>query len=444
MMSQGNHDYATELLSQCVLGDPSNLSYVQSYLGNLQKKYNNNKTGGKLAQLKERGARSAVKKAKGKGRWDDVIKNGLKVLAVNPWDVPTLRAMATASDELEADEPELYYLNAALNVDPKNPAVNRHCAKALATRDQFDQAIACWHRVQQALPEDVEARKQIANLAVEQTIKKGRYEEKDEDKKFGSVARSASQHESQDSDSTGGIPRDASSKPAKELSLEVKLRQQIDQQPEELSNYYELAQLHSDQDDFKAAEELLTKALDVSNGDPAVRSRLDDVQIRRLGKEIMNAEDEETKKKLRKQYMEKQLDYRKGQCELYPNNVRCKFDLGVAYQSTKQYSEAIRELQQAKNDPNIKGVCLLHLGQCFQQIKQYRLAISHYESAILGIPDRDADNKKKALYLVGKLAFGLKDLDKAEEHLTHLAEIDFAHKDVSSLLDKIREMRDNE
>lgn len=445
MMTQGNYDYATELLAGCVMGDPSNVGYIQSYLANLQKKYNSNKTGCKLAQLKERGARSAVKKARGKKEWDEVIKNGLKVLAINPWDVPTLIAMATASDELGADEAELYFLKAALNVDSKNPEVNRHCAHAMAARRDFPQAIACWHRVEQAVPGDSEVQREIARLAVEQTIKQGRYEDEDADKNFGSVARAAATGPSQGVASSGPTHQEGSQGSADdEISPEVRFQRRIDEQPKELSNYKELAQLHLNNEDFKAAEEVLTKAVEVSDGDPAIRSQLDDAQIRRLAKEIMITEDAETKKKLRKQYLDKQLDYRKGQCERYPANLRCKFDLGTVYQSTKHYAEAIREFQQAKNDSHHKGGCLLHLGQCFQQIKQYRLAISHYESAIREISDRDMDSKKKALYLVGKLAFGLKDLDKAEEHLTSLAEIDFAHKDVSSLLDKIREIRDNE
>ena len=45
------------------------------------------------------------------------------------------------------------------------------------------------------------------------------------------------------------------------------------------------------------------------------------------------------------------------------------------------------------------------LGQCFQEIKQYRLAMNNYESAIHEIPDRDADNKKRALYRAGRLAW---------------------------------------
>ena len=55
---QESYDYATELLSQCVWGDPGNKAYVQSFLGNLQKKYANNRKGSSFGQFKELGSRS--------------------------------------------------------------------------------------------------------------------------------------------------------------------------------------------------------------------------------------------------------------------------------------------------------------------------------------------------------------------------------------------------
>ena len=110
---------------------------------------------------------------------------------------------------------------------------------------------------------------------------------------------------------------------------------------------------------------------------------------------------------------------------------------------TKRYAEAIQELQKAKNDPRRRGICLLALGRCFERIKQYRLAMNHYESAIQEIPDRDAANKKQALYLAGRLAMGLKDIDAAEKHLSTLAGLDFTYRDVSTVLDKIAKLREN-
>jgi hypothetical protein len=69
--------------------------------------------------------------------------------------------------------------------------------------------------------------------------------------------------------------------------------------------------------------------------------------------------------------------------------------------------------------------------------------MNHFESAIQEIPDRDATNKKQALYLAGRLAMGLKDIDTAEKHLSVLAGLDFTYRDVSTALDKIAKLREN-
>ena len=100
----------TDLLSQCVSGDPGNPIYVRAYVENLQKKYSNNRKGSPLAQFKERGSRSALKKALAQEQWDEVIQHGLKVLTVNPWDVPTLTGMATAATKFGDRDCEFCYL----------------------------------------------------------------------------------------------------------------------------------------------------------------------------------------------------------------------------------------------------------------------------------------------------------------------------------------------
>ena len=87
---------------------------------------------------------------------------------------------------------------------------------------------------------------------------------------------------------------------------------------------------------------------------------------------------------------------------------------------------------------------MLHLGECFEAIRQHRLATTHHESAIKEIPDREEQYKKEALHRAAKLSMALKDLDTAERHLTRLAELDFTYKDVSALLDKLAELRDND
>jgi tetratricopeptide (TPR) repeat protein len=432
--AQQNYDYATELFTQCVVGDLGNLVYLQSFLGNLRKKYGNNKKGAKLAKFRGSKDWASVKKAKLQKHWQDVLTHGLEVLKINPWDVSTLMAMSTAAEELGFDEVPLVYLKIALDSNSRDPDVNRACGIALRKRKQFDPAIVCWHRVEEAKPGDEEAARQIAELAVEKTIHQGGYED----------AKSS---------------RDVASKKQalddgrRELTAEEKFRRKIAKDPKEMTPYLELAELYFRSDEYDKAEEVLARAHEASGGDQDVRERWEDAQLRNLRYHIREAEAEvhktgtdEAKKQhdeLRWRYNLQSMEVYKHRCERYPNNLPYKYELGLRYQIAGQYNEAIQQFQRARNDPRRKGACMLALGQCFEQIEQHRLAVSHYALAIEEISERDVEQRKKALYLAGTLAIRTSDLDGAEKHLTALAALDFGYKDVSTLLDKITELRNN-
>ena len=433
MMSQDSFDYANELFIQCVTGDPANFLYLQSFLGNLKRKYNNNRKGSNLAFIKGAGTRRAVKKCLAHENWDGVFRAGLEALKLNPWDVATLTTMATACKTLNYEEVELAYLKTALEANPKDPDVNRLCAQALRERGQFDQAIACWHRVEQARPDDEEAQRAIASLAVEKTISRGRFDEMD-------PSKLKQTGQGQDPQAT--------------INQEERLEREIASHPDDIPRYLELAELHLREERYDKAEEVLAKAHEASDGDVDVRDRWEDTQLRHVRQQYIQCqkEAEETNseearkrcKQLDKELKAKDLEVHKNRCDRYPNNLAFKYDLGVRYQRIGRFNEAIQEYQQARNDPRRMGLCMLALGQCFQQIKQYRLAISHYAEAIQEIPDRDVKNKKLALYLASKLAYFLTDYEVAERYATTLAGLDFAYKDIAALLDKIAKKRDKQ
>jgi len=422
---QPNYDYASELYAQCVLGNPGNEVYVKAYIENLQKKYNHNRSGAALAQFKERAARNAVKKALADQQWDEVIKHGLKVLAVNPWDVHALKAMGQAAKKSGDFECEMYYLKTALNANPKDPAVNRLCAVAASERLLYDQAIYCWHRVEEAFPDDEEAKRAISLLQSERMRKGGFSVETAAIKHVHTVVAAPGSQE-------------------EVLTFEKKILQEIAKDPKQLHLYFELSQHYIGEDRFDKAEEILAQAFEISNGDLDVREKWEDVQLRGFRHKIINTADPHKKKELQQEYYQKELQFFKKRCERYPSNLFFRYDLGIRYLLTKQYNEAIRELQLSRNDPRRKGISLLALGKCFQQIQQHRLALNHYKMAVEEIPERDIDNKKEALYLASKIALCLSDADAAEKHLTLLAAIDFTYKDVSALLDKLTELRKNQ
>ena len=79
MMAQEGYDvdYATDMLTQCVTGDLSDSQHIMAFLGNLHRKYNNNRKGSSLAFLKNAGGKSAMKKALGQRNWEAALKSAL-------------------------------------------------------------------------------------------------------------------------------------------------------------------------------------------------------------------------------------------------------------------------------------------------------------------------------------------------------------------------------
>jgi hypothetical protein len=98
----GQYDYAADLFFICVSSDTGNVRYVRGLVETLQKKFGNHKNIGPLAMFKELGARDALEEAVTECDWVEAMNRGLTVLMVNPWDAPTLEALAAACENMAA------------------------------------------------------------------------------------------------------------------------------------------------------------------------------------------------------------------------------------------------------------------------------------------------------------------------------------------------------
>lgn len=163
LAKERNYDYAHEMFAQCVVHAPSNVVYTEAMLKNLREKFSGRKKKSKF-RFGQGGSRG-LKKSLQQSDWTGVLRQGVELLKNNPWDVATLRAMAEACEALRYNEVELVYLKQALDADPKNVEVNCHCARSLGRMGQFDQAIACWHRVETLRGKNEEAARMISQLA---------------------------------------------------------------------------------------------------------------------------------------------------------------------------------------------------------------------------------------------------------------------------------------
>ncbi|MEX0612139.1 MAG: tetratricopeptide repeat protein [Pirellulales bacterium] len=449
---KADYDYAHDLLAQCLVDDPANLIYLQHFLGNLAQKYGNSKKGSRFASLRSKGSRMTLNKSAGKGQWREAFAAACEALKSNPWDTTTLLNVADAYQQLGSDECQLFTLRWALDAAPKDVTVNRRAAETLTRLGQFDQAIACWRRVVQAKPDDEEAAKAISQLSVEKTIQQGGYnQELLQGATSGSSELEASVRE-RVAKARGDSSRAA--KPQADAAREKELLEAIESSPADVASYLELADLFTARNRLREAGEILARALAASGGgDLTVRERLEDAQLRRAHQQVAvaqrRAEEEKTQeaaelaRRMAAQANQAELEVYAARSARNPGNTLLQYELGLRCKRAGKFKEAIQAFQAARDDARNKAMVQLHLGESFQHIRQFLLALSSYEAAIEAADHMQLDTKKLALYRAGVLAADLKDLDRAEKHLTQLAAIDFGYRDVADRLDKLAAIRDS-
>jgi tetratricopeptide (TPR) repeat protein len=435
LMKQDSYDfdYAHTMFGECVSRDPGNLVYVEALFENLRRKYNNNKKGALLSF----GGKGAFRKAKGKKAWGELLRLGPDVLKTNPWDSKTLLALAEACAALGHMETELRYLRFALERDANDVTVNRHCAKSLTRQGYYDQAIACWHRVDESTRGDVEAQKMILELQIEKTqAGLGR-------------TRAAAKPDAEPSVTAD----EATDNPRREIQLTP--RQQMEQSlansPGDVDGYLQLAQYHLDEDHLGEALLLLNKGLAATGSDIRIRHLLEDAEIIRKRQQLTISEQQAAKEPneesqqlvldLQNDLNRYELDVFVARSARYPQDLEFKFQLGMRLKRMENYVEAVNCFMAAAELPDRRSRAVLELGECLQRQKQYSKALECYLRGLDQSEQADQpDLIKLALYRAGLLSAGLKDSVAAVELLSRLVELDPNYKDAAARLDKIRQM----
>jgi len=431
-----NADYAIEMFTACVLGDPGNAVFLQALLGILRKKHPPKKSGG-LASLFGGSKGGSLRKLVAAGQHRDVIKQGVEILKANPYDTGALLAMADACGQLGFTPTRQVFLKAALDAAPADQEVNRHCAKFAVEIGEFDQAIACWVRIRSQKGLAEEAEREIARLQVEKTIAAGQ----------GMTGRPAPANKP-----AAGQTAKPAAEPAEEGGKIAELRRRIKENPAETEPYLELADLLEKEATVEEAKVVLSQAMAASGGDIKVREHVEDRQLRWGRQKLLAAEkrleseDNEDNRaaveRLRAGILKQEIEVYAARSARYPENPSWKYELAMRLKQAGNFTEAIKQFQEVLGDSRRKGIVALELGECFQKIKQYQLAMQNYVTAVETLTDREPDLRKRALYRAGVLASGLEDLDSAKKYLSALAGLDFGYRDVAQRLDKLGSVKD--
>jgi len=163
-IASGDYDYATQVLKDAVLGDPTNVVYLQNLLRKLRTKTKRKARRDGPEGLKAHAARSAMKNALEADDWKVMIDAVCELLKRAPDDVTSLLALATAYEKRGAGECELYCLTTVFQTDSNDLDILRPLGRALARAGKNKKALGCWRRIKAISPGDEEAGRMIDKL----------------------------------------------------------------------------------------------------------------------------------------------------------------------------------------------------------------------------------------------------------------------------------------
>jgi len=261
-----------------------------------------------------------------------------------------LRGMAQACEQLQCNETELRYLKNAIDGNPKDVDVARHCAHSLARVGQYDQAIACWARVAEIKKNDPEAQKMIGDLQVEKTKWKfGMLKQDDKTKrpvatKAAPTLTGKTNDPIQMSRASAAKPPDESEPPPEtppkrdaRLTNSQRWAQAVHDDPTSIDGYLQLSDAYSDEGKLAEAEQTLQRGLSATGNDLRLVGRLEEVQILKVKQQLLIAErraksePSDAAKELVKQFKENlnrlELDIYGKRSERYPQEPQWKYEL---------------------------------------------------------------------------------------------------------------------
>lgn len=220
--------------------------------------------------------------------------------------------------------------------------------------------------------------------------------------------------------------------------------EKYNEDPENINVVKKIADLYEQKEDLPSALQWYEYAFGLNTADSALgtkvqqlRDRIDEHHFAALKAELeANPEAPDAAQK-RAEYEEmqqarrqRQINTTRDRVEKNPTDLQLRFEYGAALLSAGMLSEAIAELQKAKNNPNIRNRATLLLARCYEQKGIYDLALrqlSECASELLGMDG----TKKEVLYTKGLIHEKLGQRAEALESFKQIYEVDYGYLDVA-------------
>ena len=434
-----NPSYAVDILTNIVARNPACLD-ARKILRQAQQRATHGKTkglGGLLSKVTSipfsMGSHAKIKKDPQKA-----MESAEQILNVNYENVTALEVLGSASEELELYSTAVFAYEAILKLEPTNYKNIKSLMAVHIKAGNCEEAIQIGDAAYRANPSDDEIQALIKKASVEQTMKKGKWEE---DKSFRDKLKD--EDESQKLEQAGRAKTGESGL----LALIEEAKKEVAENPDNVNFYREIASNYRKLGDFDSALEWVAKArsLEAGRADVNLERMVGTLKREKMQKAISdveerleaNPEDLTAKtelEKLRTEARAFRLEQSEDLVQRYPNEFSYRYELGELYFEDEEIDKAIKELQLAQRSPKVRVGALILLGKAYLAKGFHDLASEQLTTAKSEIPGM-TDQKKDVLYQLGSAYEQQGDMDKAMVEFKALYGADISYRDVSQKID---------
>ncbi|MEI6349683.1 MAG: tetratricopeptide repeat protein [Verrucomicrobiota bacterium] len=365
-----------------------------------------------------------------------------KTLESDPFNSPANHLLKDAAIALDYYETALFALQTLADGDPKDTKVLHEMGELLMAHGEAEKAVAIYNKILEITPSDLIANKRSKDAAAANSMKVGGWETA---KDYRDLIKNKDE----------AIALEQKNRVVKSADdiddLLEELHREVEAQPENIDLARRVAGLYEQKDDMENAIAWYHYASELSKGtDSWLLRKLSDLQLKQIELAVTAREEwleavgnghEESPRVLQELEdfrMEKAkmlLAEARKRMERNPSDLQVRYELGEQLMYAGDYSEAIRELQRARQNPNVRLRAMNLLGQCYSKKGMLDLAIKQFKDAASEIEDMDA-TKKGILYQLGLLYEKMNDGVNALECFKQIYEVDYGYSDVAERVER--------
>ncbi len=367
-----------------------------------------------------------------------------KSLETDPYNAAANHLLRDAAKAAGFPEIASFAIETLVEANPKDTKLMHELGEHYTAIGDAERAVHIYSRIVDLNPADQVAIKRSKDAAANATMKSGGWETA---QSYKDLIRNKDETRSLEEKSRTFKDVDMINNQLGELYP------QYEGQPENVELVRRIAQLHDQRQQQTEKVEDLAEAVQwfaylndlLKAGDPNIQRKLSDLQFRQLDQSIKALEDwfaaggdqhEEAEQyraqlaDLKRQKAEGQIAEAKRRVERNPTDLVLRYELGEKYMQAEMYTEAVPELQRARQNPATRLKAMNLLGQCFTEKGMFDMAVTALKGAATEMLAMDA-TKKDVLYKLGLLYQRMENKTEYMACMKEIYETDYGYKDVA-------------